>query len=209
MSSVLYITKRDEKNIADSYPLPFTLNMKRVYKRGEIAKIILLGLAGTAAVVVVLALPGVAPAMSLFIPKNEYERRRIKASVKKLENKNLIQSRMQNGKLTVSLTGQGRKELARLKYQDLFIKQPTNWDGMWRVVMFDIPESKRSTRSALRIKLQDLGFCKIQKSVFIFPYPCKNEIDLIRDYFRVKNGIQYLVVSEVENEERLKKIFKL
>src|SRR3989344_4593151 len=59
------------------------------------------------------------------------------------------------------------------------IKKPARWDKLWRLVIFDIPEEERTGRMALAAKLKELGFYPLQKSVFIHPYECKDEIDFI------------------------------
>ena len=67
--------------------------------------------------------------------------------------------------------------------------------------MFDIPENNRSARRALRIKLDQLGFAKYQKSVFIYPYSCRDEINFILNYFNVKNFVNYIVARKIDNEK--------
>ena len=49
-------------------------------------------------------------------------------------------------------------------------------DGLWRVVIFDIPEKQRVKRDLLRQKLKEFEFKMIQKSVFVSPYICEKEI---------------------------------
>ncbi len=46
----------------------------------------------------------------------------------------------------------------------------TPWDGKWRMILFDIPEAKRSLRQLYRMKLADLGARMLQSSVWITPY---------------------------------------
>ena len=43
-------------------------------------------------------------------------------------------------------------------------------DGIWKIVIFDIPETKRYVRTVLRSKLESLGFKKWQNSIWISPY---------------------------------------
>ena len=44
------------------------------------------------------------------------------------------------------------------------------WDGRWRTVLFDVPESDRRSRELLRIALRGLHFGCLQKSVWISPH---------------------------------------
>ena len=43
-------------------------------------------------------------------------------------------------------------------------------DGIWRIVIFDIPETQRKVRNFLRQKLKQLGFKLWQNSIWISPY---------------------------------------
>jgi phenylacetic acid degradation operon negative regulatory protein len=45
------------------------------------------------------------------------------------------------------------------------------WDGVWRLVVFDIPESSRALRTQLRRRLRECRFGWLQNSVWISPHP--------------------------------------
>jgi DNA-binding transcriptional regulator PaaX len=51
-----------------------------------------------------------------------------------------------------------------------------DWDGYWRVVVFDVPEESRKKRDFIRRKLRELGFGQFQRSVWISLLPVKKEI---------------------------------
>ncbi|MBI4036765.1 hypothetical protein HY386_02730 [Candidatus Daviesbacteria bacterium] len=44
---------------------------------------------------------------------------------------------------------------------------PKEWDGKWRIVVFDIPEQKRLIRDLFRRNLKKWGFKHLQRSVWI------------------------------------------
>lgn len=109
----------------------------------------------------------------------------------------------------IEITEKGKKRLFQYDYEELKINIPKKWDKLWRVVIFDIPEKRKKARDAINIKLQELGFRSIQKSTFIFPYKCKNEIDFVAEHLFIRKYVNYLLVKEIENEKELKKIFDL
>ena len=82
-------------------------------------------------------------------------------------------------------------------------------DGKLRIIIFDIPEKFRWGRDALRKKLKELGFCEFQKSVFVFPYDCKDEIDFIIEFFNIRKYVRYGVFDYVDNAVHLKEFFNL
>jgi len=51
------------------------------------------------------------------------------------------------------------------------------WDGLWRLVIFDIKEVDRVVRNKLREKLKKLGFAMWQESVYISPHPLVDEVN--------------------------------
>lgn len=55
------------------------------------------------------------------------------------------------------------------------------WDGRWRMVLFDVPESHSAARNQLRHYLQRRGFGFLQNSVWITPDPVKAERALLSD----------------------------
>jgi len=84
-----------------------------------------------------------------------------------------------------------------------------NWDGKWRIVVFDIPEKIKRGRDALREKLKELGFYELQKSVFVFPYKCQNEIEFVIEFFNLRKYVRFGTLDSIDNNLHLKKIFKL
>ena len=45
------------------------------------------------------------------------------------------------------------------------------WDGIWRLVVFDIPEAEEARRARLRRRLHEFRFGWLQNSVWISPHP--------------------------------------
>jgi len=135
---------------------------------------------------------------------------RLKEIVREFYREKLVDYReKEDGTIEVVLTEKGKLKALRGKIDELEVKIPKNWDNLWRIVIFDIPEKKRKVRGALRNKLKELGFVELQKSVFIFPYECKEEIEFIVEVFNIRKYVRYLVVKEITNEEELLLKFNL
>jgi DNA-binding transcriptional regulator PaaX len=79
------------------------------------------------------------------------------------------------------------------------------------MLIFDVPERLRKGRNALRWKIKKLGFYELQKSVFVIPYECKEEIDLVVSYFDLKSYVHYGILEIVgdETNQKLKEHFGL
>ena len=77
------------------------------------------------------------------------------------------------------------------------------------MVFFDVPEIEKQKREFLRKYLKKLGFYRYQKSVYIFPFECKKEVELIKKIVEGAKYMKYIVASEIEEEEKIKKYFNL
>lgn len=121
----------------------------------------------------------------------------------------LIISEKKDGVFKIELTENGKKKVREIQFEDLQIPRPKEWDGIWRIVLFDIPNAKNKARDALRQKLKSLGFFKFQESTWAFPYPCNREIEFLVELFGVYRFVQIVEAHKVQNDIALKKHFKL
>ncbi|MEK7069956.1 MAG: CRISPR-associated endonuclease Cas2 [Patescibacteria group bacterium] len=114
-----------------------------------------------------------------------------------------------DGSVKIVLTKEGQNKALRFKLDEMEIKKPAKWDGEWRIVIFDIPEKFKKAREALRMKLKELGFLELQKSVFVLPYECEDEINFIMEVFLIRSFVRFVRAKSFTNEEQLKIKFGL
>jgi len=107
------------------------------------------------------------------------------------------------------LTSKGKKKLQNIFIDEVIMKVPKKWDGKWRLVMYDLPVRFKKVRNAFRWKLKDLGFFQFQKSAWIYPYPCKEEILFVADFYGVRKYIEILEVCEILDDKKIKAHFNL
>jgi len=105
-----------------------------------------------------------------------------------------------NGKVKVKITRMGEKIVDRLNTESLKIPKKDVWDGKWRVVMFDIPNTKSRNRLAFTEKLKELGFIMVQKSVWAYPFECYKEVAILRKFYEIEKFVTYVQAIEVEDE---------
>jgi phenylacetic acid degradation operon negative regulatory protein len=77
------------------------------------------------------------------------------------------------------LTQAGR--ICALGGRDPEAKWNRTWDGRWRLVLFDVPESCRAKRNQLRRYLRSRGFGYLQNSVWITPDPVNEQRALLAE----------------------------
>lgn len=180
------------------------------YQRGELVKDVLrLVGAGIAIGGMAAAAPNTLQLIDYFDPKGRDERNRIWKAIKYLEEKNRVILREEHGHTYVFLTKEGKVRLNEDSIGELAIARPRRWDHKWRMVMFDLPARHNKVRDAFRLKLEDLGFRQYQRSVFIIPFECHEEVHTIAAWYGVDEYIRYIVATEVHDMRDFIKLFDL
>lgn len=140
----------------------------------------------------------------------KYPNKKVYDAFYKLKKQGFVVFYKKNNQIYISLTEKGKKKAGWMQIDDLKIKKPKKWDGLWRILLFDIAEKRKMYREALRGKLIQLGFKLFQKSVWIIPYECVDEIKLLKSFFGLSDkDVKLLVVKNIEGEKELKERFKL
>ncbi len=134
----------------------------------------------------------------------------LRKAIRDFYRKNLIDFKKNNdGTQSVVITKKGRKKVEKYKLDNLNIKKPLKWDKKWRLVVFDIPETKRVARDVFRKKIKSIGFLEMQKSVWIYPYDCEDLIDFIVNFYKINQHVNYMVIDKLKNDKKIKAFFKL
>lgn len=109
----------------------------------------------------------------------------------------------------VGITSDGKFELDKAILNAQVSLRDRVWDGKWRIISYDIPESHSKLRDRVRAILKRAGFAKLHHSIWIFPHECRELSDLIKRDRRLKSYILYGVLENIEGTERLRKLFEL
>lgn len=126
-----------------------------------------------------------------------------------LRYKELIEFVEDGEKTRIVLTEKGTKRVLSYDFDKLEIRRTTHWDRKWHLIVFDIPEALKVARDALVLKLKKLGLVQFNKSVWVYPYECKDEVDFIAEFFEVGRYVHYIVADSMTNEENLRVLFDL
>jgi DNA-binding transcriptional regulator PaaX len=140
----------------------------------------------------------------------EIERRALRRAIKRLYESKLIDEKQnKDGSITIFLNENGKKKALTFQLDEMKIKKPKNWDRKWRIVLFDIPESRKGIREILRYHLKRLRFYEFQKSVFVHPYDCRDEIDYLIEFYDIRKFVRFMIADSIDNELHLKEHFGL
>ncbi|MEK7601417.1 MAG: hypothetical protein AAB480_02705 [Patescibacteria group bacterium] len=166
------------------------------------------------AVAGILALTAVAPNTLQLLGGFGRKKYRInyqtKTVLSRLVEKGYVRFAHKDGRKCVEITSAG-KRAANLEIQlnAQRTHHPKKWDKRWRLVMFDIPERRKTDRDHLRRTMMEAGFQCFQDSVWVFPYDCEDLISLLKIDMHLGNAVRYAIVEKLENDAALRKYFKL
>lgn len=131
-------------------------------------------------------------------------------SIAYLRSKKLVETKkLRSGQIEVKIMSAGQEFIGRTDIDNLKIEKPDTWDKRFRLVIFDIPKDKHSARTTFLRKLKELDFLMIQKSVWLHPYDCINEIALLRRLFEIESCVKVVLVEAFEGDYNIRKHFSL
>jgi DNA-binding transcriptional regulator PaaX len=169
----------------------------------------ILGQVATGAVVVALAMLSGDP-FALYRAlgaKSRASRRRMKRAVGYAKKRGWITITETPQTIVAEITREGRKKLWRLQLDRPLAGQ--KWDGLWRIVIFDVPEKRKLARDTLRFRCKQLGMYQLQKSVWVTPWPCREHIEALRYLYEIPDSVLLIEATTVEGEELLRQRFNL
>lgn len=98
----------------------------------------------------------------------------------------------------ISITREGEKILRTYKPER---------DGIWKLIIYDIPETQRHIRTALRARLAQLGFKKWQSSIYVSPYALDPELESELAQLAKRFFVRLIKTQEINITKDLEELF--
>jgi len=125
------------------------------------------------------------------------------------KNKKVIWSTLErlasNGYLKKSKKDAGIEFLLIASGRNEIPKEPTHvprpnksWDRKWRMVLVDIPEQKRRLRDKFSAKLKEMGFARMQNSVYISVHDVLDGVQKLGQKIGIKENIKTMLVENID-----------
>lgn len=183
-------------------------NNKLSFKKGDIAKLILgaIGMAGL--LVVGAAAPGIFKILS-GKKRYSYAKKSLDRSLENLKKHGLIKFVPGRTGWRVALTEKGLAEFFAYEMKEKILKPPKRWNGDWHLLVFDIEETRKKVRDNVRRTLVSLGFIRLQDSVWVYPYPCEEVLELLRTKYGVRHEALYICARKIAKDKWLRQHFGL
>lgn len=128
----------------------------------------------------------------------------------RLKQRGLIQEEKRGGRTYLRLTEKGSASIEKILAREYRIPGQIRWDGKWRILVFDIRENRKRARNLLRRLLKGVGFVRLQDSVWVYPYPCDEFMELVRAHLASGVGeLRSFVAEALESDRHLREHFDL
>lgn len=134
-----------------------------------------------------------------------FNRKDIGRIIKRLQKQQMLSIKEIDGKTIIEITDKGKRRLLEYDFENIELKVKKR-DGKWRLIIFDIPENKKHSRDVFVRKLKQLNCIRLQDSVYVSAFPCKNEIDFLCNLLEISDFVSVVSLSKIERGEEL--IFK-
>jgi len=158
--------------------------------------------------IAVAAVAGNALQLLKYLPNEKYNLRyQAKTAAGRLVAKGFLVWEERNGKKYLRITPKGRKAFAFEQAKVALKNQKKKWDGRWRMIVFDIPERRKSVRFRLCAVMRDIGFVRLQNSVWVYPFDCEDFISLLKAELKIGKDVLYAIVDTVEHDGGLRRHF--
>ncbi|MBI2025406.1 hypothetical protein HYT04_01300 [Candidatus Kaiserbacteria bacterium] len=145
-----------------------------------------------------------------YLPKEKYNLRyQMKSAAGRLVAKGYAVWIERDGKKFLRITPAGRKAFAFEQAKVALKNQKKKWDGRWRMVVFDVPERRRRVRIRLCAVMREIGFVRLQDSVWVYPYDCEDFIALLKTELKIGKDVLYAIADTIEHDKAIRRHFAL
>lgn len=128
-----------------------------------------------------------------------YKRDSVQSVLSRLNKRGFLEKRVDQGQVYLSLTELGSKFLIKKQHQVSLSLTPTEkkWDGLYRFVCFDIPESDRVVRDLLRRSLKAAQAVCWQRSIWVTKSNITRDLNEFFDQNGLADNCSVLEVKEI------------
>lgn len=117
-----------------------------------------------------------------------------------LHRQKLVEVKKNGKHLHVQLTVKGIHRAQRAEISKISVDEPAAWDGLWRMVTYDVPRAQSAQRRLFAQELRRLGFVMIRESVWFHKYP---SFEAVLELARFCNVQRYITLAEISRLDQV------
>lgn len=179
-------------------------------RKGEIEDAVLASLVIAGTISMALIAPNALSQLSYLPHRNARFAAQAKTAAGRLVRKGYAEWVARNGTSCLRLTEKGEAAIQFEKEKmRLTAKQKRKWDERWRMVIFDVPESRKAVRNKLSLMMREVGFVRLQDSVWVYPYDCEDFVALLKADLKIGKDVLYAIAETIENDASIRRYFSL
>ena len=191
--------------------------MERLRRVGEVALGVTI-IAGIAAVSIVA--PNIFVALDKIFGKKQYGTRKntlarreeqLTKSFYYMRRQGYIKIKKRGDLLIAHPTEKGRRRLAKLQFKNLSVRRPRSWQGLWWLVLADIPSKQfRAAADMFQKKLKRMDFYPLQRTAWVYPFDPRTEVEAVAAHYRINPFVTIMGVKRLDksDEEVLRDFFR-
>ncbi|MCA1030416.1 phenylacetic acid degradation operon negative regulatory protein PaaX [Bacillus timonensis] len=116
----------------------------------------------------------------------------VRAAISRMNKQGWVTSKKEGNKSYYYLTEQGISRMEEAANR-IFKLRPDEWDGQWRILIYNIPEDIRNVRDELRKELVWSGFGTLSNSFWISPNNLNKQVHALVDKYMVGEYVHFFV----------------
>ncbi|MBI2355924.1 MAG: hypothetical protein HYV13_01805 [Candidatus Doudnabacteria bacterium] len=187
------------------------LSEKQIKRLKTVSRIIL-ALAAVAGTVTLAALApnavqllGKLSGQGRFIKSREQKKkygRQVLKSIYYLKNRGDIELSPAGKDFVLKVTQRGRKKVRRFNFETIEVSKPEFWNHKWWLVLADIPSVPyRKHADFFRDKLKSLGFYPLQRTVWVFPFDPRDQVDFVAAFYSLEKFVTTMEISKLDPDD--------
>lgn len=157
-----------------------------------------LGVAGLVGITIVA--PNALQGLRVVLRKSNIKPSDYSRLLTELKRQGLVHITQSGDEFHYTLTPAGVYRLQQSIADEIEIPRLSKWDKKWRLVAFDIPVRQSKQRAAFVTHLQDMGMALLQKSLWVHPFPCFEQVEQLAGHYNV---MRYCTLMEVTKLDEL------
>ena len=124
----------------------------------------------------------------------------ITRSLKGLREAGLVESIHSGQKDYARITPKGKAKMNSIRLEGAETLVPGTWDGLWRIIILDMPEDRKSERESLRYLLKKANFVCIKNTVWISPYPYEHLFKNIKKDLGLTTELMIIMTNNLDED---------
>ncbi len=145
------------------------------------------------------------PAISVEAIKGKDQKKNyaLARSIKQLIESGCVEIHSSDNQKYLKITKKGQRKLNSIRLEGEEALVSNTWDGLWRIIILDIPEERKSEREALRYLLKKANFVCIKNTVWISPHPYEYLFTNIKKDLGLCSELMIIVTEKLDPETNL------